>query len=213
MTPEQSSAAFHLMRIDEVMAGSGGDPSVQFVELQMTSSGQRFVSGHFISFRDSEDSETGRFTFPGNVTNSNLGESILVGTAAFAQASNVAPDFTMNPGIMPTDGRVCFESIDCVAYGNFAAPNSPYGSPAPALPTSGNNSLKRVRTATPRDNSTDYALQAPEPRNNSRVTGDVTPPIPETPGLNTWGLIALAVLMSGAVALAARRRLANKASV
>ena len=174
-----AQAGFHLMRIDEVMAGVNGDSTIQFVELKMISSGQRFVGGRTIHFYDATGSETGRFTFPDNVSNGATGSSILVGTLQFAAVSTVAPDFTMSPGIMSPSGRVCFQTIDCVAYGDFTGSNSGYGSPAAALPVEGLLSLKRGRTATPKNNATDYALGTPAPRNNSGTSGVVSVSIAE----------------------------------
>ena len=167
-------AGFHLMRIDEVMAGANGDSRIQFVELQMISSGQRFVGGRTIHFYDATGSETGSFTFPDNVSNAATGSSILVGTSEFAAVSTVTPDFTMSPGIMSPSGRVCFQTVDCVAYGDFSGDNGSYGSPATALPLEGLLSLKRGRTATPKSNATDYALGAPAPRNNSGTSGVIS---------------------------------------
>ena len=45
LTASQAQAGFHLIVIDEVMAGSGGDSTRQFVELKMQDSGQTFVAG------------------------------------------------------------------------------------------------------------------------------------------------------------------------
>jgi hypothetical protein len=77
---QPADAAFHLMRIHAVMAGLNGDPQVQFVELRMCSSGQPFVSGHDLDFYDAVGTLKARFTFPGNVGNSNNGDSILIAT-------------------------------------------------------------------------------------------------------------------------------------
>ena len=160
------------MRIDEVMAGAGGDATIQFVELKMNSPGQTFVSGHQIWFFDAGGVQTGTFTFTGNVSNGNTNDSILVGTVAFEAVATVVPDFTMAADVMAPDGRVCFETIDCVAYGNYVGDNTGYGTPAAALPITGVQSLIRILTGTP-DNSTDYALGTPAPRNNAGTEGEV----------------------------------------
>ena len=108
------------------------------------------------------------------MSNGATGSSILVGTSEFAAVSTVTPDFTMSPGIMSPSGRVCFQTVDCVAYGDFSGDNGSYGSPATALPTEGLLSLKRGRTATPKNNATDYALGTPARRNNSGRSGMVS---------------------------------------
>ena len=172
--PQQADAAFHIMNINEVMAGANGYSDIQFVELQMEASGQNLVSGHTIDFYNAGGTITGTFTFPSNVGNAANGSSILIGTTAFASASSVAPDFTMSSDIMAPDGRVCFQTIDCVAYGNYTGSNSGYGTPAAALPITGNSSLKRGTNTN--NNINDFTLGAPAPRNNAGLSGTVTPP-------------------------------------
>jgi glucose/arabinose dehydrogenase len=186
----EAMASFHFMRIQQVMAGSGGDSKVQFVELRLTSIGQNFVSGHTLTFYDAAGHLTGTFTFPSNVTNGATGSSILIGTEEFKAVSTVAPDFIMPPLVNFPDGRVTwaaeaigtFEppSDPSVAYGAFTGSmtvgSTNYGAPAPALPIAGLQSLLRTRTATPFNNSTDYALATPAPRNNAGQTGEVKPP-------------------------------------
>ncbi len=169
----RTEASFHLMRIDEVLAGAHGDPDVQFVELKMNSTGQRFVAGRKVEFYDSTGTPTGTFTFPIIVSNGANNSSILVGTSQFAQVSTVAPDFIMASNVMAPSGRVCFETIDCVAYGDFTGDNNGFGQSAEALPVAGLLSLKRVRTASPKNNSTDYSLGSPAPRNNTGASGTI----------------------------------------
>ena len=89
---------------------------------------------------------------------------------AFEAVATVVPDFTMAADVMAPDGRVCFETIDCVAYGSFVGDNTGYGTPATALTITGVQSLIRIFTGTP-DNSTDYALGTPAPRNNAGQSG------------------------------------------
>ena len=50
--PTPVHSAFHFMRVSEVMVGAGGDCRIQYVELQMTGTGQRFVGGHSLFFFD-----------------------------------------------------------------------------------------------------------------------------------------------------------------
>jgi hypothetical protein len=178
-------ADFHLMRISEVLVGAGGDPRIQFVELQTTAVGQNFVGGHSLYFFDAAGNQVGRFTFPTNVANGANGAFILIGTAEFAAASSVAPDFTLPEAFLPpAGGRVSYEgpsisfAIDSLAYGAYTGVNTGYGTPAPAPMVAGNLSLTRTRTLFPPNNSTDYTLQAPSPTNNAGQRGVVTPPPP-----------------------------------
>jgi len=171
-------AAFHVMRVSEVLGQWHGDPRIQFVELTLASAGQRFVGGHKIIFQDAAGAKTGEVTFERNVANGDLGATILVGTAAFQAAFNVTPDLVMPEGLMaPYSGRVCFDTVDCVAYGAFTGANTGLGTPAAGFPVDGAESLT-LKAVTPpgpgRNNSTDYALRAPSPRNNGGQAG--TPP-------------------------------------
>jgi glucose/arabinose dehydrogenase len=179
----EAMAAFHLMRIRQVMAGAGGEATIQFVELQMTAAGQNFVSGHNLLFFDGAGNQTGSFTLPANVSSGASGSSILIGTEAFKNVSTVVPDFIMPPGIVAPAGRIEFEgsAVDpAVAYGDFTGSMKvglyDYVAPAPALPVAGLQSLLRIRTATPFNNSTDFALATPAPRNNAGQTGEVNLP-------------------------------------
>ncbi|MDA0799424.1 MAG: SwmB domain-containing protein [Chloroflexi bacterium] len=180
LTPTSAQAAFHLMVIDEVMAGAGGASDIQFVELKMLAGGQNVVNGTGLIFYDSSGNPTATFVLPSNVGGSASGSSILIGTAAFASASSVAPDFAMPSNLNAPDGRVCFTYpnlttvIDCVGYGSFTGSNSPYGTPAVGLPITGNSSLKRGSETD--NNAADFALGTPAPRNNAGQAGTVTPP-------------------------------------
>ena len=182
LIPLRTWAAFHLMHIDEVMAGAGGNANIQFVELKMEASGQNVVSGTKLLFFDAAGTQIATFTLPSNVSNSANGASILIGTTGFANAASVAPDFTMPSNVMAPAGKVCFtypngvRIIDCVAYGNFTGSNAGFGSPAVALPITGNSSLKRVSNTN--NNANGFQLGTPAPRNNTGQAGTVTPPTP-----------------------------------
>ena len=168
-------AAFHIMRIDELLTHAGGDSRIQFLELEMFAAGQNLVGGHSLEFYDQHGALIGEFTIPDDVDGRDNGDHILFGTTAFVENSDVPVDFLLPDGLIaPFSGRVCFEAIDCVAYGDFDGDNGTYGTPAPRPTIGGVQALKRVRTDNPRDNSTDYALGDPEPENNAGTAGDVT---------------------------------------
>ncbi len=190
---EDALASFHLMRIRQVMAGAGGNGEIQFVELQMTSSGQTFVGGQKLEFFDAAGLKTGSFTIPSNVDGVASGSSILIGTQAFSDVSTAKPDFLLpGPMIEAPSGRVRFagSAVDpSVSYGDYTASMMDglfdYVAPAAALPIDGLKSLLRVRTATPFNNSTDYALGTPEFKNNKGDQGTVVLPTPPTCNLIT----------------------------
>ena len=172
-------ATFHIMRISEVLGQYRGDSRIQFVELQMLDVNQTQVLGHTLIFQDAAGAVTGTLMFDKNVTNGANGSNILVGTDAFAAAFDVAPDLILPEGLLsPDSGRVCFETIDCVAYGAFTGSNAGYGSPAQGFTADGQSSLT-LKTPIPagaKNNANDFELAAPAPRNNAGKTGTLPPP-------------------------------------
>lgn len=174
-------AAFHIVRFSEVMGQVKGDTRIQFVELLMLDVGQNFVQGHVITFQDETGRETGRVTFPDNVTGGAIGDTILIGTQRFADLFGVQVDLVLPEGIMsPFSGRVCFDAPDCVAYGAFTGSNAGYGSPAPRFPVSGALSLTLTAPPDPfpasKNNSRDFEFRIPTPRNNDDDTGRLPAP-------------------------------------
>jgi hypothetical protein len=175
------------MRIHAVSGGFEGNGAIQYVELRMDAGGQSFVGGHTIHFYDGANALKATFTFPSGVANSNLGESILIGTSEFnASASGGDADFTFNGSntigsnggdplhpVQTPGGRVHFAAgsdncdpggiagageADSVAYGTAAAH---FGTAAAALPSPATDAALRVGNlnTTPTDNSTEYSLQ------------------------------------------------------
>ena len=138
LTAPPAEAAFHLMRIYGVMAGTGGDTDIQYVELRMTTVGQNLVGPHQICFYSSTGMLTATFDFPADAP-SGFNSSILIGTQEFKDLPAVVdPDFlfsatTMTPTSathpVATAGRIvfgtqsgmtpCASIVDSVAYGGY----------------------------------------------------------------------------------------------
>lgn len=189
-------ASYHLMMIREVFAGSAAQPNAHFVELQMHSSGQNFVSGKQVKIFNAGGAEVGSFAFPNSVTNGANQASILVGTPEVQTAFGVTPDLTMTPVIGAPGGKACFfdpgdynnpvaVNIDCVSWGTFA-PGGDTGTPAPTIPAgmslerriSGGTSSTTLDPGDDTNNSTaDFQSTAPSPQKNS---GAGPPPPPGT---------------------------------
>jgi hypothetical protein len=175
--PASAPATFHEMSIREVYAGT---PESQYVELQMWAAGQNLVGGHVLKTYSAVGAVTSTSTFAGDVPNGANQSTILLATPAAEAEFGVTADTALAAGSLdPTGGAVCWENLDCVAWGGFAgfsgsAP-SPVGSPAPAIPAG----MALRRTITPgcatlleptddRDNSAaDFAAVFPAPRPNS----------------------------------------------
>jgi len=174
-----AEANFHLMIIEEVYPGSHLHPDAQYVVLRTTAAGQNVLTGHNIRTYDAAGVPLADFgVFNRNPTNIASGARYIMATPAAVTLFQFTAT-TVVTGTLPfPDGRICFDEflgtlIDCVAYGAFTGVNTNYGTPAPALQRQ--KALKRIRTATPRNNSTDYAIGAPGPideTNLARPDGD-----------------------------------------
>jgi hypothetical protein len=172
-TAAPASAVFHLMSIREVSAGTSST-SAEFVELQMYAPGQNLVGTHTVTFYGPTGSVTGTCAFPGNVPNGQNQRSVLVATPSVG----VAGDCPLADGdrLNPAGGAVCFENIDCVAWGGFSGSVlGPVGTPAPAIPLG----MSLTRSIAPgcstlleagddtNSSAADFSLTAPTPRNNA----------------------------------------------
>lgn len=175
-----ASAAYHFMSVREVAVNPAGADSA-YIELQMYEAGQNLVGGHSVSFYTATGTLLTKLDIPQNadVPSGQNQRTILIGDTA----TPVTPDIsypvlsdavqTYGPG-----GAACWDTLDCVSWGNFtgnATLPSPAGTPAPAIP----NGQALQRSIAPNcatlleanddtDNSaTDFALVTPAPRNNS----------------------------------------------
>ncbi|HVQ59918.1 MAG TPA: hypothetical protein VMS60_13520 [Solirubrobacterales bacterium] len=170
-----AQASFHLMKIREVFAGSSANPDAAYVELQMYAGGQNFVAGHSVRIYDANGNEVDGVPFPANVARGDSQSTLLVATTQAATQFGVIPDATLEAGkIKATGGAVCFDDLDCVAWGatKFAGPA---GTPAGAIPDGlalqrmiGRGCATALDPADDSDDSAaDFVAVAPAPRPNS----------------------------------------------
>jgi hypothetical protein len=191
-------ATFHEMSIREVYAGT---PESQYVELQMWAAGQNLVGGHVLRTYSAAGVATSTSTFAADVANGANQSTILLATPGAEAEFGVTADTSLAAGSLdPNGGAVCWETLDCVAWGSFsgfasAAP-SPTGTPAAAIPAG----MALRRTIAPgcatlleptddRDNSAaDFTAVFPAPRPNSvapsehRCPGSSESPFGVVPG-------------------------------
>jgi hypothetical protein len=180
-----AAASFHLTNITEVFAGAADDPSAQFVEIQLRSSGNNFVQGLSVKVFNSSGTQIDSFTFASSPSNGAGQSSILVATSEAETYFGVDADLLMTPVIPPSGGKVCFENVDCVSWGNYAGNStspSPSGTPfnADGIPVdsamvrdiSGGSNPNGLDGGDDTDDSAaDFALGSPAPRNNAGETG------------------------------------------
>lgn len=173
MPSQPALARNHCMRIHAVMAGFNGDNNVQYVELRMFFPLQDLLTGHTIHFYDGSGIVKAAFTFPTNISNSTLGDSILIATQEFNAVSEGADaDFVFSTAntvafnggdplhpIQGPSGKVAYRVgvqncpmpqdgpfvVDSVAYGNFTG-TVDFGTAAEALPTPSDNRALRLKS-------------------------------------------------------------------
>lgn len=164
-----ASAAFHLMAVDQVFFGTEDCPNAHYVMLRMLAGGQTFVSGQRITNQNPDGSAATDFgAFASNVSNGANSASIIIGTAEAAALFDIELDQEVEGALLFPDGRVCFSgSGDCVAYGAYTGNNTGGGDPAPA-PVRG---MALIREGNSGQDSDDFALGAPAPRNNAGMSG------------------------------------------
>lgn len=133
-------AARHLMQIEQVIGGIDGDADAQAVQLRLRSGGQNRVSGFAImAFDAAGENPIVLITFPADALNGSGGDRILAGTQAFADATGLAVDFTLEQRIpdsyLPA-GQVTFGNASgtsvfwSLAWGDAAFTGSNTGSTA-----------------------------------------------------------------------------------
>ena len=177
-TPHTSSAAFHFSEIDEIMTSYGGDPNVQFLEIQMLLGSQGIVSGSQIGAFDTSGAFLGQvYSVTGNVGGGNQ-RRWLMGTSGFETTSGLTPDFIMSPGMPTVGGMVCWGKpinasdpaayVDCIAYGTYSGPSNTHIGTPTSLAADG-HSLRRISHAN--DSATDFECANPaDPENNELGT-------------------------------------------
>ena len=179
-TPLQ--AAFHLMQIEQVIAGVEGDTSAQAIQLRMRFALQNFVfRTRLIAYDAAGSNPVVLITFSGDVTNNAAGSRILVATSSFAAhlSPSITPDFIMTnaiPASYLAAGSLTFED----SFGNvlwrlswggsgytgpktgstFNDVDGDYGRWPGSLPSSGIDALQfqGVASALSTNNADNYSL-------------------------------------------------------
>lgn len=139
LLPATSHAVFHQMKIVEIFPGGTGTlPSppaaAQYVMLQMYAGDQTQVTGHEVTVYNAAGSPTGTFTFASDLASGDSQDTVLLSTTEADAFFSVTADLSLGAGpvLDPSGGKVCFEDIDCVSWGNFAGSSlspSPSGTP------------------------------------------------------------------------------------
>jgi hypothetical protein len=150
LLPGRALAAFHLMEIEQVIAGVNGDPSAQAIQLKMRAAGQQFVTGNAqLVVRDAAGANPvvlSSFPAPNPVV-SGACLPILLATNAMAEHTSppldaAARDFAMNP-IPPAylaAGTLTFEqTVGSVVYWRLSWGGATYTGPHTVIATPAGN--------------------------------------------------------------------------
>jgi hypothetical protein len=118
LLPRPASAAFHLMEIEQVIGGVGGDTTAQAVQLKMRAAGNNFLAGAGrLVVRDAAGNNPVTLsTFPvPNPANGVACREILLATAGFPAKTSPAAtlDYTMSaiPAGYLAAGSLTFEAV------------------------------------------------------------------------------------------------------
>ncbi len=201
-----ANANFHEVKIGEFYpSGAAAD---DFVELQMYTAGQNQMIGHSLTVHDSAGAVTatiplnaGNANGNANPPNSDSQRTVLIGNIDFGLTFvGITPDFTgagLDPN--PAGGAVCFENVDCVAWGNItpaglaALPNAQTAAAVPGglmpLQTLNRNTTANCATALDEADDTnnsanDFVVAAPTPRANATPPTEIvcTSPVTDADG-------------------------------
>ena len=181
-----ASGAQHLMKVTEVFPGTASQPMAQYVELQMYTGGQNQVNGHAVRVYDAADTIVGTYTFTASVPNGASQSHILIATPQAESLFGVTADLAMTADIPLAGGKACFDSFDCVAWGNYggdASNPSASGSPFNAAgglqagraitrDISAGNAATLENSDDTGDSAADFDFNdAPAPTNNAGSSG------------------------------------------
>jgi hypothetical protein len=109
-------ATFHLMQIQQVIAGVDGDNSIQAIQLRMRGSFQNLVQNSRLVVWDASGANPIVVSSPGtSVPNHGAGVTVLIASASFAGATSppAVPDFTLSnliPASYLAAGSITFEN-------------------------------------------------------------------------------------------------------
>ena len=205
-----AGAAFHLMQVEQVIAGVNGLTSFQAVQLRMRATGENLMSNARLIAHDAAGANPiVLIAFPTNVTNAAGGSRVLVGSAGFSTATIPAltPDFTFTnpiPDSYLAAGSLTYESNTGIIYwrlswggaaytgpGTGSATNDadgifnpPFAGPLPSTSTQALH-FQFAASALSTNNANDYMLtsSAATFTNNAGQTGTINTALSVAPGV------------------------------
>jgi cysteine-rich repeat protein len=190
MIASPAFANFHLMKVVEVFPGTAASPNAQYIVLQMYFGGQNVLHDHSLTVFDASGTLVATLTFPSmplSLPNGATQDKVLISTTQAQTFFSLAPDLVMGPVLPVSGGKVCFETVDCVSWGNYTGSNIGVGTPYNValglvsgqaakrrLDISGGATLLEDLDDT-NNSANDFVSGLPGPRNNARVNGSIPP--------------------------------------
>jgi hypothetical protein len=196
-TVTPAHALFHLMMVTEVLAGTSTAPDAHFIEMQMYSADQRFLSSHEVAVFDATGEEVATFTFVAPVANGANQSHVLLATPQAEVEFGVTADLAITPELTAAGGSVCFRgsdgaNIDCASWGSYSGDPADAGNPfSPTLGLLPGQSMTRVTSGgtdpaaldpgdDTNDSAADFGSATPSPTNNAgEGSGSDPDPDPE----------------------------------
>ena len=180
-----AQATFHLMKVVEVFPGTAAAPDAHYVVIQMYAAGQDLVGGHRLTVYNAAGTVVATFTFADDVSNGASQSRILIATSQAQTFFGVTANLTMSPSLLSAGGKVCFDTIDCVAWGAYTGSATGVGTPFNAAGglQSGRAAIRRLDIAgsaslldagdDTNNCATDFIFGLPAPRNNAGMIGTI----------------------------------------
>jgi len=189
--PAVAHASFHALYVEQVYGGAAAAPNARYVQLKAWAQFQNNIGGHTLFFYDAAGNAAGSVMFAAAVGVSDDQMTVLIATTEAQTFFGVTPDMTMSASLLSgAGGKVCWETYDCFAWGNYSGSSTGVGTPLAAIPSGMAarrrldvfNSPTTLEQLDDTDNSaTDFVLGAPAPRNNAGQTStvDMSPAPPD----------------------------------
>ena len=117
------ASAFDAWEIEEIF--SNYDGSIQYIKLSTASENQQNLAGHEIRALDGSGAPLQNFLFPSSLSGSTANRSVLIGTSAFSELTQLAVDYQLPDGFLPLDGgTVQLPEIDSLTYQRTQLPRN-----------------------------------------------------------------------------------------
>jgi len=171
-------ADFHMMLIVEFFSGSAAAPDAQYVVLQMHAAGQSNLAAHPMRFFNASGQSLGTASF-GTISNDADDARILIATSTAEALFGLEADLQVPVELATAGGKVCFDTVDCFAWGTYSPDDATVGTPfselAPGAAARRAFTPPLDATDDTNDCEDDFVADDPAPVNNAGEVGEANP--------------------------------------